>query len=107
MCTAASRTFVHAKIYDEFIARSIELAKKRVVGDPFDSKTEQGPQVTKDLVIEWNLDEIYPLHRLMIVNFKRFLIILNQVKRLVLNLNVVVNDLVIKVTLLNQLSLVV
>jgi acyl-CoA reductase-like NAD-dependent aldehyde dehydrogenase len=45
MCTAASRTFVHAKIYDQFIARSIELAKKRVVGDPFHPKTEQGPQV--------------------------------------------------------------
>jgi aldehyde dehydrogenase (NAD+) len=47
MCTAASRTFVHAKVYDQFIAKSIELAKKRVVGDPFDSKTEQGPQVNK------------------------------------------------------------
>ena len=47
MCTAASRTFVHAKIYDKFVARSIELAKKRVVGNPFDSNTEQGPQVKK------------------------------------------------------------
>ena len=45
MCTAASRTFVHAKIYDQFIAKSIELARKRVVGDPFDGTTEQGPQV--------------------------------------------------------------
>lgn len=45
MCTAASRTFVHAKIYDEFIARSIELAKKRTVGNPFDPNTQQGPQV--------------------------------------------------------------
>jgi len=44
-CTAGSRTFVHAKIYDEFVARSVELAKNRVVGDPFDSNTEQGPQV--------------------------------------------------------------
>ncbi|CAF1270235.1 unnamed protein product [Rotaria sordida] len=47
-CTAASRTFVHSKIYDEFVARSIELAKKRVVGDPFDSSTEQGPQITAE-----------------------------------------------------------
>ncbi len=45
ICAAASRTFVHAKIYDEFIAKSIELAKNRVVGDPFDHKTQQGPQV--------------------------------------------------------------
>ena len=44
-CTAGSRTFVHAKIYDEFIAKSVELAKNRVLGDPFDCSTEQGPQV--------------------------------------------------------------
>ncbi|CAF4320789.1 unnamed protein product [Rotaria sp. Silwood2] len=44
-CVAASRTFVQAKIYDEFITRSVELAKKRIVGDPFDSNTEQGPQI--------------------------------------------------------------
>ncbi|KAK9692462.1 Aldehyde dehydrogenase family [Popillia japonica] len=30
------------------ILRSAERAKKRVVGDPFDLKTEQGPQVDKD-----------------------------------------------------------
>ncbi|CAF3303480.1 unnamed protein product [Rotaria socialis] len=44
-CTAGSRTFVHAKIYDEFIARSVELAKTRVVGNPFDDMTTQGPQI--------------------------------------------------------------
>jgi aldehyde dehydrogenase (NAD+) len=46
-CTAGSRTFVHAKIYDDFIARSVELTKKRIVGDPFDSSTKQGPQVRR------------------------------------------------------------
>ena len=45
VCVAASRVFVHSKIYDQFLAKSIELAKKRVVGDPLDPKTEQGPQV--------------------------------------------------------------
>ena len=45
ICAAASRTFVHAKVYDEFIAKSVELARKRVVGDPFANGTEQGPQV--------------------------------------------------------------
>ena len=44
-CIAGSRTFVHSKIYDEFIAKSVALAKKRIVGDPFDSNTQQGPQV--------------------------------------------------------------
>ncbi|TKR89516.1 hypothetical protein L596_013609 [Steinernema carpocapsae] len=47
ICCAASRTFVEAKIYDEFIARSKELAEKRVLGDPFDLRTEQGPQISE------------------------------------------------------------
>jgi len=71
VCAAASRTFVHAKIYDQFIARSIELAKKRVVGDPFDTKTQQGPQVKNDYVVECNSNNNYSYYRLMIVNFKR------------------------------------
>jgi aldehyde dehydrogenase (NAD+) len=45
VCFAASRLFVHSKIYDKFVTKSIELAKKRVVGDPFDPETKQGPQV--------------------------------------------------------------
>ncbi|XP_068140767.1 aldehyde dehydrogenase, mitochondrial [Drosophila tropicalis] len=47
-CCAGSRTFVEEKIYDEFVERSAERAKKRVVGDPFDLKTEQGPQVNQE-----------------------------------------------------------
>ncbi len=45
ICIAASRIYVHSKIYDQFVAKSVELAKQRVVGDPFDSKSQQGPQV--------------------------------------------------------------
>uniref|UniRef100_A0A1I7U3J7 Aldedh domain-containing protein n=1 Tax=Caenorhabditis tropicalis TaxID=1561998 RepID=A0A1I7U3J7_9PELO len=44
-CCAGSRTFVEGKVYDEFVARSKELAEKAVIGDPFDLKTTQGPQV--------------------------------------------------------------
>ncbi|CAJ0607909.1 unnamed protein product [Cylicocyclus nassatus] len=44
-CCAGSRVFVEGKIYDDFIAKSKELAEKRVLGDPFDLKTEQGPQI--------------------------------------------------------------
>jgi len=43
-CIAASRTFVHEDIYDEFVKKSAELAKKRVVGDPWE-KVDQGPQI--------------------------------------------------------------
>lgn len=44
-CCAGSRTFVEGKIYDEFVARSKAVAEKAVIGDPFDLKTTQGPQV--------------------------------------------------------------
>uniref|UniRef100_A0A674IGX9 Aldehyde dehydrogenase 1 family member A3 n=1 Tax=Terrapene triunguis TaxID=2587831 RepID=A0A674IGX9_9SAUR len=44
-CTAASRVFVEEQIYTEFVKRSVEYAKKRLIGDPFDAKTEQGPQI--------------------------------------------------------------
>jgi len=44
-CCAGSRLFVERKIYDEFVARSVDRARRRKVGDPFDPTTEQGPQV--------------------------------------------------------------
>ncbi|CAB1446243.1 unnamed protein product [Pleuronectes platessa] len=47
-CCAGSRTYVQADIYDEFVERSVERTKRRVVGNPFDLKTEQGPQVDQE-----------------------------------------------------------
>src|ERR1700728_4208175 len=44
-CCAGSRVFVEEKIYDEFVEKSGIRAKNRTVGDPFEPKTEQGPQV--------------------------------------------------------------
>lgn len=32
----------------KFYFRSVERAKSRIVGDPFDIKTEQGPQIDKE-----------------------------------------------------------
>jgi acyl-CoA reductase-like NAD-dependent aldehyde dehydrogenase len=49
VCCAGSRLFVHADIYDEFVKRSIERARRRTVGDPFDRAMEQGPQVRVDV----------------------------------------------------------
>ncbi|KAA0191434.1 hypothetical protein HAZT_HAZT000820 [Hyalella azteca] len=46
-CCAGSRTFVHESIYDEFVKKATELAKKRVLGDPFAADTQQGPQVSQ------------------------------------------------------------
>jgi len=45
VCCAGSRTYVHEDIYEEFVKRSVERAKKRTVGDPFDPRNENGPQV--------------------------------------------------------------
>jgi aldehyde dehydrogenase (NAD+) len=47
-CCAGSRAFVEEKVYDEFVQRSAERAKRRKVGDPLDGQTEQGPQVDQD-----------------------------------------------------------
>jgi aldehyde dehydrogenase (NAD+) len=39
-CIAGSRVFVHEKIYDEFVKRTVEVSKKRKVGDPFHDATD-------------------------------------------------------------------
>ncbi|CAD5210233.1 unnamed protein product [Bursaphelenchus okinawaensis] len=44
-CCAGTRTFVEAKVYDEFVARAKALSETRRLGDPFNPQTEQGPQV--------------------------------------------------------------
>lgn len=50
-CVAGSRTFVQDTIYDEFVKRTKELANSRIVGDPFDSATQNGPLVSDTLLI--------------------------------------------------------
>jgi len=47
-CCAGSRIFVEESAYDEFVERSVERAKARTVGDPFDDKYEQGPQIDSE-----------------------------------------------------------
>ncbi|KAL5199297.1 hypothetical protein ABZP36_020500 [Zizania latifolia] len=47
-CCAGSRTFVHERIYDEFVEKSKARALKRVVGDPFKKGVEQGPQIDEE-----------------------------------------------------------
>uniref|UniRef100_D3ZCV5 Aldehyde dehydrogenase family 1, subfamily A7 n=1 Tax=Rattus norvegicus TaxID=10116 RepID=D3ZCV5_RAT len=48
ICVAASRLFVEESIYDEFVRRSVERAKKYVLGNPLDSGMSQGPQIDKE-----------------------------------------------------------
>ncbi|KAG9489065.1 hypothetical protein GDO78_005202 [Eleutherodactylus coqui] len=47
-CTAASRVFVEESVYPEFVRRSVEYAKRRLLGDPLDPKTQQGPQIDEE-----------------------------------------------------------
>ncbi|KAM1397825.1 hypothetical protein ACFX2I_015361 [Malus domestica] len=47
-CCAGSRTFVHERVYDEFIEKAKARAVKRVVGDPFKKGVEQGPQIDNE-----------------------------------------------------------
>jgi acyl-CoA reductase-like NAD-dependent aldehyde dehydrogenase len=44
-CVAGTRTFVEASIYDKVVQMMKKKAEERVVGDPFDDKTVQGPQI--------------------------------------------------------------
>jgi len=48
VCCAGSRIYVEESIYDEFVIKSVERAKKRTVGDPYQAGVEQGPQVDKE-----------------------------------------------------------
>lgn len=47
-CIAGSRIFVQEGIYEEFLEKITQRAKKRVVGDPFRSDVDQGPQVDEN-----------------------------------------------------------
>jgi len=47
VCAAGSRLFVEKPIYDEFVAKLADRAKKMVPGDPLDPKTRLGSLVSK------------------------------------------------------------
>ncbi|KAK1555320.1 hypothetical protein Q3G72_024816 [Acer saccharum] len=47
-CCAGSRTYVHERVYDEFVEKAKARAMKRVVGDPFKGGIEQGPQIDSE-----------------------------------------------------------
>jgi aldehyde dehydrogenase (NAD+) len=47
-CVAGSRLYVQESAYDEFCHKIVQKAKARKVGDPFDTATEQGPQVSQE-----------------------------------------------------------
>ena len=48
VCTCNERTYVHRRVYDQFLDRYVALAGRLRVGDPLDAATDVGPKVTKD-----------------------------------------------------------
>jgi len=47
VCSGASRAFVHEDVHDEFVRCLKKLADERVVGDPFDEKSETGAVISR------------------------------------------------------------
>ncbi|KAK4402808.1 Aldehyde dehydrogenase family 2 member B7, mitochondrial [Sesamum angolense] len=52
-CCAGSRTYVHEKVYDEFVEKAKARALKRAVGDPFKAGMEQGPQNSFEKILKY------------------------------------------------------
>ncbi len=48
ICSAGTRMFVQRPIYDEFVERVADFAKKLRVGDPLDPETQMGPLVSAE-----------------------------------------------------------
>jgi aldehyde dehydrogenase (NAD+) len=47
-CIAGSRVYVHEKVYDEFLEKSVAAAQQIQVGDPFAEGTGQGAQIDNE-----------------------------------------------------------
>ncbi|MGH7127100.1 MAG: aldehyde dehydrogenase family protein [Planctomycetaceae bacterium] len=55
-CCAGSRLFVEESVHDQFVEKMLQHARNRVLGDPFDPDTTQGPQVDQaqfDKIMEY------------------------------------------------------
>jgi 5-carboxymethyl-2-hydroxymuconic-semialdehyde dehydrogenase len=46
-CTAGSRIFVQETVYDDFVGKFAERAKRLIVGDPVDEQTNVGSMITR------------------------------------------------------------
>ena len=68
-CTAGSRTFVHRNIYSKFVEKAKKRAETKVVGDPFDEATEQGPQALSFYFSELQSRYLYPPAIVVTFNF--------------------------------------
>jgi glyceraldehyde-3-phosphate dehydrogenase (NADP+) len=56
VCISIQRIFLHAKIYDKFMADFVEATKKLKMGDPMDEQTDVGPMINAgaaEQIEEW------------------------------------------------------
>jgi acyl-CoA reductase-like NAD-dependent aldehyde dehydrogenase len=56
ICNAGSRVLVHAELHDAFVEALADRARRMVVGDPLDPRTEMGAQVSArqlDAILGW------------------------------------------------------
>ena len=70
-CCAASRLMVEESIYDKFVEASVERAKKRTVGNPFEFSNEQGPQVDEEQMNRVNKNIFCQIFIHFLSNFAR------------------------------------
>ena len=47
VCTCNERTYVHRRVFDQFLERYIDMASKLRMGDPMQPGTELGPKVNQ------------------------------------------------------------
>jgi len=47
VCSAGSRLLLHEDVYDEFVGRLVDKARKMRVGNPLDPQTEMGAQISQ------------------------------------------------------------
>ncbi len=47
-CSEPTRFLIQLGIYDRFVERLVAMAERVVCGDPFDARSEQGPQCTQE-----------------------------------------------------------
>jgi lactaldehyde dehydrogenase/glycolaldehyde dehydrogenase len=47
VCTCNERTYVHARVYDEFVEKFVERARAVRIGDPMSDDTQMGPKVNR------------------------------------------------------------
>jgi acyl-CoA reductase-like NAD-dependent aldehyde dehydrogenase len=48
ICASPGRFYIHEKVHDEFLEKFVSRAKKLIVGDPNDMKTQIGPVVSAE-----------------------------------------------------------